>query len=166
MTMKSHGAPNSYVRRAVDLDELMREAARAAAVLGRQRGVKVTAEVPAEAPYEGDEDLLRRMVLNLLENAVAHTPEGGGVRLELSRRDGGYVVTVADSGTGIPADEQPRVFDRFHRVEGASARTAKHPGTGAGLGLAIARWVAEAHQGRLELVRSDETGTTFTATLP
>jgi len=152
--------------RAVDLDELMREAARAAAVLGRQRGVKVTADVPPEAPYEGDEDLLRRMVLNLLENAVAHTPEGGGVRLELSRQGGAYVVTVADSGTGIPAAEQPRVFDRFHRGEGASARTVKHPGTGAGLGLAIARWVAEAHQGRLELVRSDETGTTFTATLP
>ena len=75
-------------------------------------------------------------------------------------------MTVADNGTGIPVDEQPRVFDRFHRGEGASARTVKPPGTGAGLGLAIARWVAEAHQGRLELVRSDETGTTFTATLP
>jgi heavy metal sensor kinase len=144
------------------LAELMAEVARASAMLGRPRGVGVVFHLGGEAPMFGDEDLVRRMLLNLVENAVAHAPTGTEVTLGLAREAQVWTVSVQDHGPGIPASEQTRVFDRFHRVERAEASV--HPG--AGLGLAIARWIAEAHGGTLSLAASDAGGTTFVAHLP
>jgi two-component system sensor histidine kinase SenX3 len=76
----------------------------------------------------------------------------------------GYEVSVTDSGPGIPADMQSRIFERFFRVDRARSRSGVDGG--AGLGLSIARWIVESHLGRLELVRSDATGSTFTARVP
>jgi signal transduction histidine kinase len=76
------------------------------------------------------------------------------------------VLTVADTGEGIPLPEQPHIFERFYRVDKARSRNGTDAGSGAGLGLSIARWIAEAHGGRLELVSSDEKGSVFAATLP
>ena len=76
-----------------------------------------------------------------------------------------YSVSISDTGGGIPAELWPRIFERFFRVDKARSRSASDGG-GAGLGLAISRWIAEAHQGRLELTRSDLTGSSFTAYLP
>jgi heavy metal sensor kinase len=148
------------------LDETVEEAARAARVLGSRRGVDVTSEAFGEAPFAGDEDLVRQMVMNLLDNAVKHTPEGGSVRATLARNARRYVLTVEDTGSGIPAEARPHVFERFYRVDRARSRAEATAGGGAGLGLPIARWIAEAHGGALDLARSDERGTAFRVTLP
>jgi len=105
-------------------------------------------------------------VQNLLDNAMRHSPPGATVRLALECIAREYRITVTDQGPGIPADAQPRLFERFFRADGA--RTRDHAGSagGAGLGLSIARWAAEAHGGRLDLVRSGPAGTVFAVILP
>jgi two-component system OmpR family sensor kinase len=148
------------------LDELLGETARAAAVLAVRKGVEIEMTGLPETLYEGDEDLLRRMVLNLLDNAIKHTPAGGEVRLSLRLEEAKYLITVTDTGGGIPPEAQPNIFERFYRADKARARAQAGNGSGAGLGLAISRWIAEAHEGDLDLERSDETGSTFVASLP
>ena len=137
---------------------------RAVRSLADRRGVRVALAPAAEMPFRGDEGLLSRTVVNLLDNAIKYTPEGGEVRVGADARAGDYVVTVEDTGIGIPAEAQPFVFDRFFRAD--QARSRAEAGGGAGLGLSIARWIAEAHGGRLDLVRSSERGTVFALTLP
>jgi heavy metal sensor kinase len=150
------------------LDELLADVARASRLVAAPRGVTVEVTAPGESAVEGDEDLLRRLVLNLVDNAVKHSPENGVVGVELARAADSYRVTVSDQGPGIPKEAQARVFERFYRVDAARSREAAgEQGAGAGLGLSIARWVAEAHAGTLELVRSEPgAGTVFAATLP
>jgi heavy metal sensor kinase len=147
-------------------DELLAEAARAASVLSARKGVEVVLAPVPEVLYHGDHDLLRQMLLNLLDNAIKYTPPGGSIRVHLQQQKTQYLITVADTGIGIPPEAQPHLFERFYRVDKARARTALSNGSGAGLGLAIARWIAEAHNGRLELQRSDQTGSAFVALLP
>jgi signal transduction histidine kinase len=146
------------------LDETLTEAARSAAILARRKGV--TMEVPhfQEAPYHGDEGLLRQMVLNLLDNAVKYTPAGGTVRVGLDALGPEYRITVADTGIGIPPEAQDHVFDRFFRVDKSRHNNGDYGGVG--LGLSIARWIAEVHRGRLELERSDTSGSRFAVHLP
>ncbi len=153
------------------LDELLAETVRAAKVLGQRVGVNVILESNEETLCRGDEGLLRQMLLNLLDNAIKHTPVGGEVSVVLARRNGHAGFVISDSGTGIPVEAQPHIFERFYRVDSARSRAsaetaANGHGSGAGLGLSIARWVAEAHGGSLQLVRSDTTGTTFQVELP
>jgi signal transduction histidine kinase len=113
----------------------------------------------------GDEGLIRRMILNLLDNAIKFTPAGGEVRVEVSRAGADYFVRITDTGRGIPAEAQPHVFERFYRADRARARDGE-PDGGAGLGLSIAAWIAEAHGGQITLERSDPTGSTFVVRLP
>jgi two-component system OmpR family sensor kinase len=150
------------------LDELISEAARAAHVLGARKNVEITVAPTAETPFHGDEGLLRQMILNLLDNAVKHTPAGGSVRVSLAREDGHYTIAVSDTGTGIPAEAQSYIFERFYRADKARSRAESGSATssGAGLGLAIGRWIAEAHGGSLRLQRSGDTGSVFVAALP
>jgi signal transduction histidine kinase len=148
------------------LDELVAETSHAAAVLAERKGVAVECSTDHEAPYRGDEDLLRQMMLNLLDNAIKFTQSGGKVYLRLSQNDSRHVITVKDSGRGIPAEAQPHVFERFYRADSARARAEQANGSGAGLGLSIARWIAEAHNGSLNLVHSDGTGSLFSISLP
>lgn len=150
-----------------DLCELVLEATRAAEVLAARKGVEVEIGGPAQAPYRGDEGLLRQLLLNLLDNAVKHTPARGRVRITLERKGDAYALTIADTGSGIPREAQAHIFERFYRVDKARSRAGvTELGGGAGLGLAIARWIAEAHEGRLELQKSDEHGSIFVVTLP
>src|SRR5215813_8497422 len=156
------------------LDELIGETSRAAGVLAASKGVKVEAAGPAEVLYYGDEHLLRQMLLNLLDNAIRHTPAGGRIRVCLSRFDSTCEVVVADTGEGIPVDAQPHIFERFYRVDKARSRSdvngagdgADKGVGGAGLGLSIALWVAEAHGGTIDLVSTGPTGTAFAIALP
>ena len=113
-----------------------------------------------EIPFRGDEDLLRQLVVNLLQNAVQHTPSGGAVTITLCREGGVVRIRVRDTGAGIPAADRERIFDRFVQLDPARR------GRGAGLGLPIARWIAEAHGGTLALEASGPTGSTFCVTLP
>lgn len=147
------------------LDELVAEIGRAARVLAASKGVKLEEGALSEMLCHGDEGLLRQMLMNLLGNAIKHTPAGGTVQIGVERSNGQYQITVADTGTGIPIEAQPYVFERFFRADKARARSASDGG-GAGLGLAIARWVAEAHKGQLELKHSDAKGSIFVVSVP
>jgi two-component system OmpR family sensor kinase len=146
------------------LDELLLDCAHSVRTLALAKNITMVTDAPHDLSVVGDEPLLRRMILNLLDNAIKHTPTGGRVALACQRTEEDYAVSVTDSGTGIPTDLQPRIFERFFRADKARSR-AENDGGGAGLGLSIARWIAEAHHGRLELTRSDSTGSTFTAYL-
>jgi signal transduction histidine kinase len=99
-------------------------------------------------------------VLNVLQNAVQHTPSGGSVAVEIKQERDEVRIRVTDEGHGIPPDDQRRIFDRFVQLDPVRR------GQGAGLGLPIARWIAEAHRGTLVLERSGPEGTTFCVSLP
>jgi heavy metal sensor kinase len=147
------------------LDELIAECVHSARTLAQAKKISLTFEGAAESPIHADESLLRRMLLNLLDNAIKYTPEFGRVTVACHRNGKEYALTISDTGGGIPAELRPRIFERFFRADKARSRS-ETDGGGAGLGLAISRWIAEAHHGRLELARSDSTGSTFTAHLP
>jgi heavy metal sensor kinase len=152
-------------RRDFYLDELVADCTHTTRSLALAKQITLTCEVPEELPVRGDEALLRRMILNLLDNAIKYTPAGGRVAVSCERSESEYALSVTDTGPGIPTELQQRVFERFFRVDKARTRSEKDGG-GAGLGLSIARWIAEAHQGRLSLTRSDSSGSTFTALVP
>ncbi len=162
MLVLARADAGGYPLRPVDLylDEVVEECRRAVDVLAIERGVTIRAERSPEIPFRGDEDLLRQLVLNVLQNAVQHTPSGGSVAIDLHRDAGAVIVRVSDSGPGIPADDRHRIFDRFVQLD--PSRRAE----GTGLGLPIARWIAEAHRGTLVLERSGPDGTTFCVSLP
>jgi len=151
--------------RALYLDELVADVLRRTRSLAISKNVTLTSSIQPELPLQADEDLLPRMLLNLLDNAIKYTPAGGNVSVDCQREGNAYVLRVVDTGPGIPPDLQPRVFERFFHADEARSRSEGDTG-GAGLGLSIALWIAEAHRGRLELTRSDASGTTFTACLP
>jgi heavy metal sensor kinase len=148
------------------LDEVLDEVARAASVRGTANGVRVVASGDTDVACTADEELVRRLVTNLVDNAMRYSPQGAAVDVSLERRADRARITVTDRGAGIPTDAQQYIFERFYRADAARTRTTGTSGSGAGLGLAIAKWVAEAHGGTLELVRSDASGTTFVAELP
>ncbi len=146
------------------LDELVSECTHATRTLASAKHISLTSEIPEELPIRADEGLLRRMILNLLDNAIKYTPEGGRILVTCRRIDSEYELNVADTGQGIPVELQQRIFERFFRVDNARTH-AEIDGSGAGLGLSIARWIAEAHHGRLVLTQSNSSGSTFTAFL-
>ncbi len=143
------------------LDELLAECARDAGVLARQRGVEVRYAGATETPFRGDERLLRQLLMNLLDNAVRHTPTGGLVEARLAILERVVEIAVKDQGPGVAPEDRQRIFERFVRVDAARSR----PG-GAGLGLPIARCFAEAHGGTLALVDTGPTGCRFVVRLP
>jgi signal transduction histidine kinase len=150
----------SYRFEEVDLGRVVDEAVEAA-VLAQQE-VQVVASVRGRLPaVRGDRTRLRQVLANLIENAVKYSPEGGEVRVSAAAANGAVQIAVRDSGPGIPRDQQGRIFEKFGRadVEGGSK-----PGTG--LGLFIARSIAEAHGGSLDVSSGGEPGATFTLMLP
>jgi len=146
------------------LDELLEETIRAAGVLATRKNISLNVAEFPEAPFRGDEGLLRQMFLNLLGNAVKHTPSGGRVGVKLENKQNGYFITISDTGCGIPPEEQPHIFERFYRADKSRSHTETNGG--AGLGLAIAKWVAGAHDGTLELLCSGSEGSAFVIFLP
>jgi signal transduction histidine kinase len=109
-----------------------------------------------------DQDLLLQLMLNLLDNAVKHTPSGSSIEVSWSMEDGYAKVVVSDEGPGIPPEHLPHIFDRFYRVDRARSRAAG----GVGLGLSISRWIAQAHGGSIEADNAPGQGATFTVHLP
>lgn len=122
----------------------------------------VTLEVGSfeEAPVTGDPVLLRRLLVILLENAVKFTPTGGRVLLDIAAENGQRSVVITDTGIGIPSEDLPRVFERFYRGETARATE------GAGLGLAIARWIADMHGARIDIRSAPGQGTRVEVSFP
>jgi signal transduction histidine kinase len=149
-----------------DLGETVNECVRAAALLGQRHGVTVTGPDPQELPGRGDEGLIRQLVLILLDNAVKYTPAGGKVSVAIDESDPqSYAVIVRDTGPGIPQEARERIFERFYRVDKARSRSGVAGGSGAGLGLAIAKWITDMHGGGLSLIDTDRQGSTFRATI-
>ncbi len=128
----------------------------------RARDLAVRNEVPADLPpVEADRERIHQVLFNLLENAVRFTPSGGVITVRAVRENGGYAVSVEDTGPGIPKEHIPLVFERFYRVDPSRSRDDG----GTGLGLAIARSVVEAHGGKI-WAESEEQGARITFLLP
>ncbi len=146
----------------LDLVQLVRDISEPFASRAEQTDRSFTMTIPQDpVNVRGNESQLRQVVVNLLENALKFTPEDGWISLDLERTSEQVVLTVSDSGIGIPADDLPHMFERFHR-----ARNVSHY-VGNGLGLAIVKAIVEAHSGRVE-VRSPGPGegSTFFVSLP
>jgi heavy metal sensor kinase len=148
------------------LSELAADCARAMRTLAEARGITLNLKAAGDAPFRGDEGLLHRLVVNLLDNAVKYGPEGGEVVLEVGRWNGSWRLAVCDHGPPIPPEVRSKLFERFYRADRSRARTAASATGGAGLGLAIARWIAESHGGSLRLESSDLRGNEFVVLLP
>jgi heavy metal sensor kinase len=143
------------------LDEIAGEAVRSMGVLADQKNINLTFSAHAEMPFEGDEELLHRLFLNLLDNAVKYSRAGGAVSVICDSTNGDYTIEITDSGDGIPPEEQERVFERFYRLDKARSRTEDSSTSGAGLGLSIAQWIAEIHKGNIRVSSSDSNGSVF-----
>ncbi len=128
-----------------------------------QKQLSVVADCPDDLPaVRGDARRLAELLQNLLDNAVQYTPQGGRITVHAARGGHSVHISVADTGIGIPADQQQRIFERFYRVDSARSREVG----GTGLGLSIARHLAEAHGGRIEVQSEVGKGSTFTLILP
>lgn len=146
----------------VELDTLLLEVYREAILMANGRA-KLRLGHEDQAQVQGDADRLKQLLLNLVSNAIAYTPADGTVTLSLHRRPDGWVrVTVADTGIGIAPEDQAHIFDRFWRIDRARTRA----GGGSGLGLSIAKSIAEAHGGSISVESEVGKGSTFEVLLP
>lgn len=146
----------------VALHDLVEDVGKQVKVLADNKGLQLDVRVDGPARVKGDELRLRELLLILLDNAIKFTNAAGTVGLTLAADGGKAVVQVMDSGSGIPPEALPHVFDRFYRADRARSRAEG----GAGLGLAIAKWIVEGHQGSIRVDSHLGRGTTFTVELP
>lgn len=143
-------------------NDLLADCCRSVQALASARHIELECRSAGDAPFRGDEELLRRLVVNLLDNAIRYTPQGGKVSAEAEFCGPDLRIRIADTGVGIPADAAPHIFERFYRADKARSRSDG----GFGLGLAIVKWIAESHNGAVELRSKPESGSVFTVTLP
>jgi two-component system OmpR family sensor kinase len=162
------------VREPVQIDAVLAEIFHQTRVLAGQR-LQISLQCPEAEDADplivmGDADRIRQLLLNLVDNAMKHTPDGGQVSLRLAQMDGWVRLTVADTGSGIPPEDLPHVFERFYRAEKSRVRkpafSDDSPGVGVGLGLSISTWIAEAHDGYIEVQSEQTKGSAFHLWLP
>ncbi|HXT17649.1 MAG TPA: HAMP domain-containing sensor histidine kinase [Gemmatimonadaceae bacterium] len=153
-------------RARVFLDDITLDAATAARAIADRKGVRLDVGAFDEAPVAGDPALLRQLVLILLDNAVKFTGAGGEVRVDVESVNGQPTLRVADTGCGIPPDQLPRIFERFFRGDPARTRGSGDAAQGAGLGLSIARWIADAHDARIDVASEAGQGTRVAVHFP
>jgi signal transduction histidine kinase len=146
----------------IHLERLMGEIAEEARILAGPKHIHVELINGADAIVHGDEMKLRRLLLNLSDNAVKYTPEGGRIILRSMPENGYAEIHVTDTGIGIESQHLARIFDRFYRVDKSRSRAEG----GYGLGLAICKWIAEAHGGNIHVESSPGNGSTFSVRLP
>lgn len=158
LARQDSGAP--IARQPVELDTLLLEVYRQAHVTAR--GVNLVLGAEDQAIIVGDRDRLKQVLLNLVDNAIKYTPQGGKVTLSLAKDEAWVKIAVQDTGIGIASENIPNLFDRFYRVDKARSRDAG----GTGLGLAIAKSVVEAHNGKITVDSQMGKGSTFTVWLP
>jgi heavy metal sensor kinase len=152
----------TMAEQAVDLAALGASVAEQIEPVAAVQGIALTCEATGGVMVKGDAGWLGRLLLILLDNAIKFTPDGGRISLTSSRSKGLARVAVTDTGTGISADALPHLFERFYRADPARSRAAQ----GAGLGLALAKWIAEHHHGTIDVKSRPGAGSTFTVTLP
>jgi heavy metal sensor kinase len=144
-------------RRSADLVGLAEEVRQLLAVLADEKRQTVRVEGTGPVFASCDRAVLRQAVVNLLDNAIRHSPDGRPIRMVVERGAAGPSIAVVDEGPGIGPEHLPRIFDRFYRIDAARSRDAG----GTGLGLAIARWAVEANSGRIEVESEVGRGSTF-----
>ena len=153
--------PETGERELVDLADIVREAAEIIDALAESKGVSLETAIEPGVTVWGSGIGLKQVLLNLGDNAVKYTAAAGRVTLKLEARGGEAVITISDTGIGIPADDLPHVFDRFYRVAGTGLSPA-----GTGLGLAIVKRIVEAHGGAIVVDSRPGQGSIFTVRLP
>ena len=149
--------------RVVELDTLLLEVLNQMNVLARDKVQLHLGDID-QVQVCGDQDRLKQVLMNLVGNAINYTPQGGMVTLGLGKDGAQSVLTIQDTGQGIPEDDLPHVFERFYR--GEKSRTRSRDGKGFGLGLSIAYWIVRNHGGRIEVESTAGEGTIFTVWLP
>ncbi|SPE41283.1 Integral membrane sensor signal transduction histidine kinase (fragment) [Candidatus Sulfopaludibacter sp. SbA3] len=143
-------------------NDLLAECCRSVQALAAAREISLECHTGEDVPFRGDEELLRRLVVNLLDNAIRYTPQGGHVSAALRAEGRELSIQVSDTGMGIAPEAMPHLFERFYRADKARSRQDG----GFGLGLAIVKWIAESHHGAVDLASRPGSGSTFTVTLP
>jgi len=146
----------------VDLSQFARDLCSDVEMLCSEKGFRLRLKLPSQLWVKGDVRSLRRLVHNLLSNAMRYTPRGGAIAVALRRKDDQAVLSVADTGIGIPPHELPLIFERFYRVDKARSRSEG----GSGLGLAICRHIAAVHGGCIEVESQVGKGSIFHVKLP
>jgi two-component system phosphate regulon sensor histidine kinase PhoR len=148
-------------RRPVDAGELLQRAVERMRPQAERKGLRLLAhDAPGLPSLSADAERLERAILNLLDNAIKFTPAGGTVEASVAPCPEGVLITVRDTGPGIEREDLPRIFERFYKAD-----RSRQSG-GAGLGLAIARHIVEAHGGRIWAESQPEQGATFAFALP
>ena len=145
-----------------DLAELAVMTTEQIRLLAEDKNIKLEVETNGMAPFEGDPARIKQVIVNLVDNAIKYTPEGGEVRVSVRAENGHVVLLVEDNGTGIPAEALPHVFERFYRVDKARSRQMG----GAGLGLAIVKSIVTAHGGQVTVESDEGRGSRFRVSLP
>jgi signal transduction histidine kinase len=131
-------------------------------LVAQARAIALEYEMAANVVVLGDPSWLERLLLNLVDNAIKFTPERGRVAVRLASVDGAAILEVRDSGIGIAPETVPHIFDRFFRADPARSPAAE----GAGLGLALVKWIVEQHRGRISVESAPARGSVFTVRLP
>ncbi|MBN9388778.1 MAG: HAMP domain-containing protein [Chloroflexi bacterium] len=148
----------------LDLARVLQNCADSFAPQARSNEVKLLTDFNSPLPLNGDPDRLNQVFTNLVHNALKFTPAGGTIRLAAYRTGSSVVVTVTDTGAGIPAADLPHIFERFYQADKSRRRDQADEGTG--LGLAISREIIQAHGGKIEATSELNKGTQFVVTLP
>jgi heavy metal sensor kinase len=146
----------------VELKELITGLSANVEALAQDKGIKLTVDAKEDLIVNGDKVKLRQLFINILENAVRYTPNDGNISVSLVRSELDALVTITDTGIGIPPEHLPHIFERFYRVDKARSRAEG----GVGLGLAIAKFIADAHGGKIEVESVEGKGTSFYISLP
>lgn len=150
-------------RKLLDWQRLVGEVVSMLAPLAQGKNLEVEVRVAEDLPpVPADRDMMGQMLINLLDNAIKYTPDGGKIKVAVWGEGDNLVLQVADTGIGIPPESLPRIFERFYRVDKARSRELG----GTGLGLAIVKHIVEAHGGRIEVESRVNGGTSFTVYLP
>ncbi|MBF0495016.1 MAG: HAMP domain-containing histidine kinase [Deltaproteobacteria bacterium] len=131
-------------------------------ILCREKVLQLDSSLPDPMTIKGDRKSLKRLMYNILSNAIRYTPSGGSIFITLQKEDAMAVVTVADTGIGIPSNDLPLIFERFYRVDKARSRSEG----GSGLGLAICKYIVDIHGGRIEVESQVDKGSAFHIKLP
>ncbi|HTY44847.1 MAG TPA: heavy metal sensor histidine kinase [Patescibacteria group bacterium] len=144
----------------LDLSSLVRRVADDMELLAAQKHIKFIVSSQDDVIVDGDEEKLRRLLLNIVDNAIKYTPSAGEVEIRVAKTAAEVEVLIRDTGEGIPQEELPYIFDRFYRVDKSRSSS------GFGLGLSIAKSIAEAHRGSIRVASAAYQGSTFTVCLP
>ena len=150
-------------RSRVNLKDIVAEIVEQFQIVAEAAGVRLTESAPDDCMVDADHVQIERLLTNMLSNAIKFTPEKGEVRVALRTSEDRAILTIEDTGRGIPSEHLPHIFDRFYRVPGTG--TAPGPEQGLGLGLSFVAWIVRAHEGKIDVESTPGKGTTFTISL-